>query len=148
MRGTTSKPDPVQQLAEAEQQQSQLQRSMPRLQQEATAAESARRDAEARREILEGDVLLGTADQAALEKARTEHDAAVMTDRTAQATLRHAVQTLARVNDALSRARPAAQAVRVAWYQTRQADIVRELQEKLTALVALNDALCPFGKPA
>lgn len=141
MLGTKTKTDPVQQSAEAEQQQRQLQESIPRLQQEAKAAESERRDAEARRETLEGDALVGTADHAALEKARTEHDAAVTKDSTAQATLRQAVQNLARVNDALARLRPEAQAMQMAAFRAKHEELVRQLRDKLEALIPINHAL-------
>lgn len=142
MLGTKAKTaDPAQQLKEAEDQQTQLQRSLPRLRRDAEAAASERRDAEARRETLEGDALVGTADDAALEKARTQHDAAVTRDRTAQATLRQAVQNLARVNDALARLRPEVHAAQMAGFRARHETLVQQLRDQFAALVPLNEAL-------
>jgi hypothetical protein len=133
--------DPVAELTAAKQKRDELLTALPGMRNAAEAAAVKRRDASDSLERFEQDVLIGRVTDEKLKAVRDRHEAAVIEDRKAAATLRQAEEGIARLDEVISRLIPEAHRQRIDFYRNRQSELARQLHDGLTALRAINDAL-------
>ena len=139
--GTATNDDVVQQHADAVTQRDALAASLAALKDDAEQKAAKRETLSAELERVEGDGLIGNASDSEVKAVRTRHDAAVVAHRKAEATLRQAEHDLKRLDEAIERLAPDVRAIRIAFYESRQANLACQLRDGLLALVAINDEL-------
>jgi hypothetical protein len=138
---TETQNDPVAELAAATQKRDELTASLPRLRTDAEQAVAERATAAALLERREGDALLGNVPESTLKLVRSRHEAAVVADRKAAATVRQTEQDIARLDERIAELAPQAQTARMAYYEERHRERVKQLRDAFVALRALNDAV-------